>query len=71
MTRPAYRGLISMADLADLLGEGWTTSGVRDLMKKMGIGKKRGGRFYVTRTEIRAKDAELAIELEVTAAERG
>lgn len=71
MTRPAYRGLMSMADIADLLGEGWTASMARGLMKKLKIGRKRGGRFYVTRTELRAKDSELAIELEVAAAERG
>ena len=71
MTRPANFGLLSMAKLATLLGPEWSTKMARELMLGMGLGKKRNGRFYVTRTQIRAKDPDMAIEIEMAAAERG
>ena len=69
MKRPEHNGLISMGRLAQLMGDEWTTDTVRSFMKGLGIGKKRNGRYDVTRTQLRAMDADLAVEIEVAIAE--
>ncbi len=63
--------MLTTAKMAELLGGDWTADTMRDLVKREGIGVKRGGRWYVTRTQIRAAWPELAVELEIAIAEGG
>ena len=67
--RHAHSRLMTMARVAELLGDDWSTDDVRRFMIREGIGTKRGGRWYITRTQVRAVFPELAVELEVAIAD--
>ncbi len=67
----AKNRLLTTAKMAELLGGDWDADTVRDFIKRERIGTKRGGRWYITRTQLRAAFPELAVELEVAIAEGG
>jgi CO dehydrogenase/acetyl-CoA synthase gamma subunit (corrinoid Fe-S protein) len=72
MTAPEKRRAgrwLSTSQIAKLLGGDWDADSVRRILKREGIGRKVGHRYMVTRTALRAAIPDLAVEIEVSAAE--